>query len=497
MTRETLHLERLAGRGEEQVTIEGEATLPGSMRDAVTVLSVQAQAHIASVQSGMGEAIVRGRVQFQVLYTQGDLTRIRTLETGCDFEHPVRMPGVTMNMRVCGSVAVQETQGLAASGRMTLRAMLDIQTEAFEAIDRDFVIDIHAPGGEEAMIQKRIQTIAYCTGETLGENRSLVREEFDLPARLGTGEVLSAAATATADDFSGGNGRIGVSGVIQVRVLHRPTAAGAALVSTQHDLPYDLTIDAHLPEGATPHAIAEVTDVMADSAESGEGRLLRVEAEVRVVLSLCRQGETQLLEDVYSVNGPVIEPTVEEIDVHTSQTISDVRESTRLQIALPADAPPMDTVLAVFVQPTIAEMRPAGRRLDVDGIMNVTLMYLPVDSDIPRSAFSREPFSMTFPVEAGEDVRAQAYAIEAMPGPSTSDRVEVRCVLGLRTSQHGVQRVRGVTGIEQKPPQKQEHGFVLVWPREGESRWETARRLRLAPESLKPAGGQALLAFRK
>ena len=70
LTRETLRFGRLAARGEEQVTIEGEATLPGSMRDAVTVLSVQAQAHIVSAQAGNGEAAVRGRVCFQVLYTQ-------------------------------------------------------------------------------------------------------------------------------------------------------------------------------------------------------------------------------------------------------------------------------------------------------------------------------------------------------------------------------------------------------------------------------------------
>ena len=88
LKRETLRFERLAARGEEQVTIEGEATLPGSMRDAVTVLSVQAQAYIASAQAGNGEAAVRGRVCFQVLYTQGDLTRIRALETACDFIIP-------------------------------------------------------------------------------------------------------------------------------------------------------------------------------------------------------------------------------------------------------------------------------------------------------------------------------------------------------------------------------------------------------------------------
>ena len=52
LTREAVRFERLVTRSEEQVAIEGEAALPGSMRDAVTVLSVQALAHIQQVQVG-------------------------------------------------------------------------------------------------------------------------------------------------------------------------------------------------------------------------------------------------------------------------------------------------------------------------------------------------------------------------------------------------------------------------------------------------------------
>lgn len=93
VSREPLRFERLIAAQEEQVGVEGEATLPGSMRDAVTVLNVQAQANIESVQAGEGKAILRGQVCFQTLYTQGDLTRIRTMETTCDFEHTVPVNG--------------------------------------------------------------------------------------------------------------------------------------------------------------------------------------------------------------------------------------------------------------------------------------------------------------------------------------------------------------------------------------------------------------------
>lgn len=497
LKRDTLQFERLVTQGEEQVSIEGEATLPGSMRDAVTVLSVQAQVCLNGAQAGAGEAAVRGRVSFQVLYTQGDLTKIRALETTCDFDHTLPLAGVLPGMRVNAVAAVQETQGQAMSGRMTLRALLGVQVEAFECAQKELVTAARQTGDPADSLQTRSQSVAFCCAQDLGEGKTLVREEFDLPAKLEVGDVLSATGTASAGELTGGGGRVGVSGVIEVRVLHRPQEAGNPLVVTTHELPYEIVLDAQLPEGAQPRAIAEVVDVMADSAATDKRRTLRVEAEVRVTLRLCRQGEMELLEDLYSLSGPELVPVRERLDLHTFEESASARESTRLQIALPQEAPPVQTMLATFVQPTLTALTPAGRRLDAEGLMSVTLIYLPVDSDIPYAIHAREPFAMTFPIEAGEGVRGRLYAIESTAGPTTSDRAEVRCVLGLDTMQHGIRHVDAITDVEQRPAAAQDHGFVLVWPTAGESRWQTARRLRVAEGSLIPAGKNALLAFRR
>ena len=168
LTRETLRFERLAARGEEQVTIEGEATLPGSMRDAVTVLGVQAQAHITSAQTGNAEAAVRGRVSFRVLYTQGDLTRIRALETVCDFMHTVPLAGAAPGMRLHVSADVQETEGVAGSGRITLRALLNLVLEAIESSEREVIVSAEDSDHPENLCT-RMQTGICCTSERVGE----------------------------------------------------------------------------------------------------------------------------------------------------------------------------------------------------------------------------------------------------------------------------------------------------------------------------------------
>lgn len=61
---------------------------------------------------------------------------------------------------------------------------------------------------------------------------------------------------------------------------------------------------------------------------------------------------------------------------------------------------------------------------------------------------------------------------------------------------HGVRPTAAIVDVEQRPAARQERGFVLVWPAKGETRWQTAKRLRVAEEELHPAGKGAVLAFR-
>lgn len=83
------------------------------------------------------------------------------------------------------------------------------------------------------------------------------------------------------------------------------------------------------------------------------------------------------------------------------------------------------------------------------------------------------------------------------PARATSDRAEVRCVVSLHMVKHGVRPTAAIVDVEQRPAARQERGFVLVWPAKGETRWQTAKRLRVAEEELHPAGKGAVLAFRR
>ena len=125
-----LILDRIAAQVSAQAVVEGDAALPGSMRDAVTVLAVHAQAAVERVQAQTDQISVSGRVSFHVLYTQGDLTRIQVLEAGSDFTDQLAAAGVSAQMRATAAVQVIEASASASGGRLHLQAVVNLEAQA-------------------------------------------------------------------------------------------------------------------------------------------------------------------------------------------------------------------------------------------------------------------------------------------------------------------------------------------------------------------------------
>ena len=69
----------------QQVSVEADATLPGGLRDEVLLFHTQARALPLQAEAAGNRVTVSGQVIFQALYSQGDLTRVRSVEEMRDF----------------------------------------------------------------------------------------------------------------------------------------------------------------------------------------------------------------------------------------------------------------------------------------------------------------------------------------------------------------------------------------------------------------------------
>jgi len=502
IVRESVEVERLIAASEEQAVVEGEVALPGSMRDAARILHTDAQIIIGDVETQVDRLAMDGQVVFHVLYTQGDPKRVQTLEAACDFSHQMEMPEVSprMQARLLGDVL--EAQAHASGGRLLLRAVVALTAQALSAAPVNVVRDL--AGLDNLRARTENVTLSRTVGEGIAE--ALLREEFELPTALNVVETLYASAKPQIGEVVGGEGRASVTGTVLLDVFHASGLEEVPLVVTHHTIDFEQPVDLHGVSGQAMQAVSRVKDVMVNSMETGDGgRVLRVEVVLGTQVTATQQETHTLLADAYTLHGDDAFLDKQPMDLHMQNAYAVARESGKLIVQLPDKSPSIGTVLAAFLHPTIAGRERIGGRITVEGVLGVTILYLPQDSGEPISAQKEETFSLTFPCNIPQSATLQIVPLEVEAVGITSDGVEILYMRRLTGTACFTRRMDLVIDAGMQPAEAQTGGMVLYYAQADESLWDVARRYRVDEDALaklnpgldQPRGDRAILIYQR
>ena len=269
----TFEAEIPCGSCKTRFTVEGDVTLPGSLRETTNILHASAMAVVESAEASQDRATIAGRVIFCVLYTQGDHGTPESIEAAADFTHLCDMPGAVPRSAVDAWAQAEHVTASVQNGRVSMKAVLSLcaravctQTaEALSAAKGDFV-------------QQKTDQITLRRKTASGSADTLLREEFSLPADLAVTETLAAWADVQMLDATGGQGRIGLSGEVTLTVAHASSQPGRPLIMTRHTIPVGESVEVAGDGGDMLRGRIRVKDVAVASQDLGDGeRTLRAE----------------------------------------------------------------------------------------------------------------------------------------------------------------------------------------------------------------------------
>lgn len=481
LKRETIEAGSLLRAQPQQVTVEAETTLPGGLRDDVLLFYSEAQALPLSAETAGGRVTVNGRVVFRALYAQGDLTRVRSAEEMKDFSRQLTAAAQETAARYEPVIEVTGVTAKVLSGRLLLRAEMNVSAEAEETHP---VSAVTALEEENAQVLAETVSVQHTVGE--GEAQGLIKGEFDLSQALQADEALMGCGEARVEDILGGaNGRATVTGTIDLTVYHASRMPGHPLVSTQHSLPFEQQVPFSGEPGEVLSASVNVTDVAAALEEGENGTTLRVEVGIDARVQTLQEEKKEIVSDVFSDAGALLIPSGERMGFCVGHVNEHTAESGRLQLMLPEDAPRIQTVLAAFVQPVLAGCKQQGGKLQADMLLRATLIYMTEDSGIPVSYTSEEPARMVFSGELGENDTLTLSASRVEAAAVAGDRAEIRYVLSLRGRGARYRPVFVVTDIAEENAPASPASVSMYRVQGGEKMWDIMKRYRLSGESLK------------
>lgn len=498
----TLMPETACGHCQSQINVEGDVTLPGSLRETTNVLHASAMAVVENAEAMQDRVTIGGRVVFCVLYTQGDAHRVDSIEASADFTHLCEMQGAVPRAEVFACAQVEHVDAKVQNGRMTMRAVVRLHARTTKCEPVEVVTGIDVPG-----VQLRTENMKLRRTVSRGSGDVLLREEFDLPADLAIHDTLGAWAKASFFDTAGGQGRIGLSGEVTIEAIHASDLPGKPLVMTRHTVPVSQSVEVAGESGDLLDGRIVVKDVAVASQDMGDGdRTLRAEVLLGLSAWADREEEVSILTDAYTTAGDDLRLTATPMTIRTGDNRMNAAESGKAALLLPDGAPPLRTMLAAFATPVMTNFTQQGSRLITEGVMETTLLYMSGDGDQPVSAHVEVPFRAAFAASAAPEdiVMLTAANVEAVP--ITSDRAELRYVLHAEVE--GVQAgvVEVVTEAAAIPAAAATQDIVLYFTQPGESAWDIARRYRIPESELRrlnpdlagdPKAGQGLVVWRR
>lgn len=482
LVKESIQLEQPMGQGRSQAVVEGEITLPGGLREEARVLHAGGMVVVENVEAMQDRVSVMGKVVFHALYTQGDHSKVSAMEATADFTHMMDLPGAQPRNQCRAEGVVEHVDASANGGRLSLRAIVGLHGRAVAQQPVEAVTGILGLEGVES--QARELTVKRTVAS--GEGETLLREEFALPEGLQIRETLYATALPQVTDVTGGLGRVGLNGQVQLEVVHASDMPGKPVVITRHTVPFEQAVELTGEDGELLQGRAVVKDVAVASQETADGeRTLRAEVLLGLSGWADRKENITLLNDAYTTQGDDLRLTAREVRYRVEDDAVQAAESGKTMLMLPEGSPAVRGVLCAFASPVITGREQIGGRLTVEGMLEVTLLYMTDDSDAPVAVFQEEPFRITFAAQAGEGDSLTLTCGDVDVSAITSDRVEMKYIMHLAVSGVQTDGVRLVTDVLPVATEAPEGSIVLYFTQPGESLWDIARRYRVPVKGIR------------
>ncbi|MDD6052148.1 MAG: DUF3794 domain-containing protein [Clostridiales bacterium] len=502
LTHLTLSPEVACGQCRNQIQVEGDVTLPGSLRETTCVLHASAMAVVETAEAMQDRVTIGGRVVFCVLYAQGDAHRVDSIEATADFTHLCDMPGAAPRAEVFAHAQAEHVDATVQNGRMTMRATVRLCARATRCDQVEVLSGIELPSAQVRTAQMSMQrTVGRGSGE------ALLREEFDLPADLAIHDTLGAWATVGPVDTAGGQGRVGMSGEITLTALHASDLPGKPLVMTRHTVPVSQSVELGGEGGELLDGRMVVKDVAVASQDMGDGeRTLRAEVLLGLSAWAEKQEEATLLTDAYTTSGDDLRLNRTPMTIRTGTHRMHAAESGKAALLLPEGAAPVRTMLAAFATPVLTNFTQQGNRLLAEGTLDVTLLYMTPGSDAPVSVHMEAPLRAAFAGSASPEDMVFLTAADVEAVPITSDRVEMRYVLHAQVEGMASAQVMVVTDAAPIPADPGTRDIVLYFTQPGDTTWDIARRYRIPEDALRrlnpdlsgdPQTGQGVVIWRR
>ncbi len=476
--------------------VVAEAKLAPARGEEITkILGVSASSDVGTTEVFTGEARVKGKVEFNVLYCDVN-GAIKRLSYCAEINDKIENDAITGG-NLCVISRILDTDVVSASEE-EIRLAAIVEIELYGQIGNR--IKYLHKGGENVYSreQKTDYTKILCSFEG---NASVSAE-----AVIDGNAIECVDSRACVNKSIALNDSVVVEGEISSDVIYSAEGGvGHVLINT----PFTFEVEASgALSGSDVVAYARITSTKA-SVVSGEENTALINYDLKVSGFVTQNDTLCIIDDVFSVNNKLVKSSQSVALKVTKQHVYLSDEITS-KVTLDVGQPIVDSIVAPLGSSVLlssAYATPDG--VTVEGLIRTSIIYFSGESNSYSAVVAEAPFAITKPMDASEN--DEVYAVAQVMGVHTKIRrgneLDLRAELRLNVILSANATCNFITELSQgEPIETPTCALSMRVGCKNESLWDVAKALAATPETIERqnpelsfplSGGERVVLFRR
>lgn len=469
-----------------QAYCEGDIIVPDAKPDMARILQASANVVVSGKHCAADRISVDGHCDITVLYLSehDSICAVNTVQT---FSHVADAKGVTEDMEAEIEAELQNVDcSIINSRKMNIKMLIAIDANACAPVNAQLCTGIE--GGDSVMQLKK--TIRPYKKVYRGCEQTTIKERLDLPAgKPDIDTILKTSMRMTVSEIKPITDKVVVNGTAYFTLMYLDAQDCARVQTAEYELPFSQVIEAPgTQEGMNVNVKVKCEQLYAQPScdSDGDNRRIDLECIAQVFCKVFCETELEIIEDAYCTDC-IMKTQKSTAAIDRLAACNKMQITLKDVITMPTD---VGEVYGICARPNISNTSVEDGKVNVEGIMELEVMYSPADGTPPIMTYRHNhKFSQLIDCDGIDrsmmcDVNVSVEHINY--NISMSNEIEFRIVASLDTRIISKCAITYISGAETEEDTNTDNicCIKIYFVRPGDRLWDIAKRYRTTADRI-------------
>ena len=382
LIKKEIHMNRQRGTAVSQLTLDDDFIVPDALDDAVQILLSDGEVQIENSRIQGEKVLIRGKLVFRVLYRR-ESGGLQAMGGEIPFEETVNVPELSERDYTQIVWNIEDLNiTMIHSRKLSAKAVLTLTVRAESRVDAQAAADVET---DDAGLQVLKRSVPAATLAVRRKDIYRVREEVSVSANKPNIETILWQEMRLRDvSVRPLDGKLHLDGELSVFLIYSGEGEHTPVQWLEESIPFSGEVElSEAVEEMIPAVGVRILHAEADKKpdSDGEMREVEVEAVLELDIRLYKEESVELLSDLYSTGCEVVS---EQGEVCFDRLLT--RNSCKMRVGGSISFQKPDRILQICHSSGIVrldESRPSENGLAIEGVLEVSLLYLTDDDAAP------------------------------------------------------------------------------------------------------------------